>query len=57
MPGAAHELFKSIIGFLLETFLFNRQTEFKPTGSMTQKKDGLQYCSVKTNQSKLVVVK
>jgi Uma2 family endonuclease len=41
MPGAAHELFKSIIGFLLETFLFNRQTEFKPTGSMTQKKDGL----------------
>jgi Uma2 family endonuclease len=41
MPGATHELFKSIIGFLLETFLFNRQTEFKPTGSMTQKKDGL----------------
>jgi Uma2 family endonuclease len=38
MPGAAHELFKSIIGFLIETFLFNRAIEFKPTGSMTQEK-------------------
>ena len=26
---------------MLETFLFNCQTEFKPTGSMTQKKNGL----------------
>jgi Uma2 family endonuclease len=38
MPGEAHELFKSIIGFLIETFLFNRAIEFKPTGSMTQEK-------------------
>lgn len=41
MPGEAHELFKSIIGFLLETFLFNRAIEFKPTGSMTQEKEGI----------------
>jgi Uma2 family endonuclease len=41
MPGEAHELFKSVIGFLLETFLFNRGIEFKPTGSMTQEKEGI----------------
>jgi Uma2 family endonuclease len=41
MPGEAHELFKSIIGFLIETFLFNRAIEFKPTGSMTQEKAGI----------------
>jgi Uma2 family endonuclease len=41
MPGEAHELLKSIIGFLIETFLFNRAIEFKPTGSMTQKKEGI----------------
>ena len=41
MPGEAHELFKSIIGFLIETFLFNRAVEFKPTGSMTQEKEGV----------------
>jgi Uma2 family endonuclease len=41
MPGEAHELFKSIIGFLIETFLFNRSIEFKPTGSMTQEKEGV----------------
>jgi len=41
MPGEAHELFKSIIGFLIETFLFNRAIEFKPTGSMTQEKEGI----------------
>lgn len=41
MPGEAHELFKSIIGFLIETFLFNRAIEFKPTGSMTQEKEGV----------------
>ena len=40
MPGEAHELFKSIIGFLIETFLFNR-AKFKPTGSMTQEKEGI----------------
>lgn len=41
MPGEAHELFKSIIGFLIETFLFHRAIEFKPTGSMTQEKPGI----------------
>ncbi len=41
MPGEAHELFKSIIGFLIEIFLFNRAIEFKPTGSMTQEKEGI----------------
>lgn len=41
MPGEAHELFKSIIGFLIETFLFNRSVEFKPTGSMTRERDGI----------------
>ncbi len=41
MPGEAHELFKSIIGFLIETFLFHRAIEFKPTGSMTQEKTGI----------------
>jgi Uma2 family endonuclease len=41
MPGEVHELFKSIIGFLIETFLFSRAIEFKPTGSMTQEKAGI----------------
>lgn len=41
MPGEAHELFKSIIGFLIETFLFHQGIEFKPTGSMTQEKEGI----------------
>lgn len=41
MPGEVHELFKSIIGFLIETFLFHRVIEFKPTGSMTQEKEGI----------------
>lgn len=41
MPGEARELFKSIIGFLIETFLFHRAIEFKPTGSMTQEKEGI----------------
>lgn len=41
MPGEAHELFKSLIGFLLELFLFHHEIEFKPTGSMTQEKSGI----------------
>ena len=40
MPGVAHELFTGIIGFLIETFLFQRNIDFKPTGSMTQEKAG-----------------
>ncbi len=41
MPGEAHELFKSLIGFLIELFLFHCEIEFKPTGSMTQEKAGV----------------
>jgi hypothetical protein len=40
MPSEAHELFKKIIAILLEAFLLDRQVEFKPTGSMTQKREG-----------------
>jgi Uma2 family endonuclease len=41
MPGVAHELFKSIIGFLIELYLFNCKIEFKPTGSATQEMPGM----------------
>ncbi|MGB7247960.1 MAG: Uma2 family endonuclease [Phormidesmis sp.] len=41
MPGKAHELFKSIIGFLIETFLFHQEVEFEPTGFMTQEEEGI----------------
>ena len=41
MLGLNHELFKSIIGFLIETFLFHQRIEFTPTGSATQEKDGI----------------
>lgn len=41
MPGEAHELFKSLIGFLIELFLFHCEIEFKPTGAMTQEKEGI----------------
>jgi Uma2 family endonuclease len=41
MPGKAHELFKKIIAILIEAFLLDRQVEFEPTGSMTQKRDGV----------------
>jgi Uma2 family endonuclease len=41
MLSEAHELFKSVIGFLIEMFLFQRSVEFKPTGSMTQEKEGI----------------
>ncbi len=40
IPVAAHELFTGLIGFLIETFLFQRNVDFKPTGSMTQEKAG-----------------
>lgn len=36
MPGKLHELFKSVIGLLIEVFLIDRGIEFEPTGSMTQ---------------------
>jgi Putative restriction endonuclease len=40
MPGRVHELFKRIIGILLETFLLDRRVQFTPTGSMTQELAG-----------------
>ena len=40
MPGANHEFFKTIIGFLVELFLMQRGVEFIPAGSMTQEKAG-----------------
>lgn len=40
MPGQAHEIFKKIIGFLLETFFFEKQINVVPTGSVTQEQEG-----------------
>jgi Uma2 family endonuclease len=36
MPGRSHELFKRLIGLMIEAFLLDRDLEFVPTGSMTQ---------------------
>jgi Uma2 family endonuclease len=41
MPGIDHELFKTVIGILIEAFLLDREIEFTPTGSMTQQIKGL----------------
>jgi Uma2 family endonuclease len=41
MPGIDHELFKTVIGILIETFLLDRDIEFIPTGSMTQQIEGV----------------
>ena len=49
MPGKAHELFKSVIGFLIEAFLLHREIEFEPTGSMTQEK--VEIASVEADES------
>jgi Uma2 family endonuclease len=40
MPGLAHEIFKKIIGYLIETFFFERQIKVTPTGSVTQEQEG-----------------
>jgi Uma2 family endonuclease len=40
MPGRTHELFKSVIGMLVELFCLEREIEFEPTGSMTQEREG-----------------
>lgn len=40
MPGRTHELFKSIIGMLIELFCLEQSIEFEPTGSMTQERAG-----------------
>jgi len=41
MPGRAHEVFKTIIGMLIESFLLDREIEFEATGGMTQEIEGL----------------
>jgi Uma2 family endonuclease len=41
MPGQAHELFKTILAILVEAFLFEHEIEFRGTGSMTIKSEGL----------------
>jgi hypothetical protein len=41
MPGRAHEVFKTIIGMLIETFLLDHEIEFVATGAMTRKVEGL----------------
>jgi len=41
MPGRDHELFKSMIGMLLEIFFVEKGIEFEPTGSMTQEQEGI----------------
>lgn len=48
-PGKAHELFKSVVGFLIETCLFQQGVEFEPTGSMTQEKPRI--ASVEADES------
>ena len=40
MPGREHEVFKSIIGMLLELFFLEGEIEFELTGSMTQEVEG-----------------
>lgn len=40
MPGREHEVFKSIIGLLIELFFIEKGIEFEPTGSMTQEQEG-----------------
>ncbi len=52
MPGEAHELFKKIIAILIEAFLLSREIEFKPTGSMTQEKEGI--ASAEADESYLI---
>ena len=41
MPGREHEIFASIIGYLVTTFLSEKGIFFQPTRSMTQEKEGV----------------
>jgi Uma2 family endonuclease len=41
MPGQDHETFARVIGYLVTTFLVERGIFFKPTGAMTQEKEGV----------------
>lgn len=49
MPGRDHEVFKSLIGFLIELFFLETGIEFEPTGSMTQEREGM--ASVQADES------
>lgn len=49
MPGEDHEFFKTIIGFLIELFLVEKEVEFIPAGSMTQEREGT--ASVQADES------
>ncbi len=40
-PGREHEIFVSIIGYLVTTFLTEKGIFFQPTRSMTQEKEGV----------------
>lgn len=59
MPGKPHELFKTVIGMLIEAFLLDREIEFEPTGSMTQEIEGVASAeadeSYQIGPSKLVI--
>jgi Uma2 family endonuclease len=52
MPGQFHELFKTIIGMLIEAYLIDRRIEFLPTGSMTQKVE--QVAAVEADESYVI---
>ncbi len=49
MPGREHEIFASIIGYLVTTFLSEKGIFFQPTRSMTQEKEGV--VSVQADES------
>jgi Uma2 family endonuclease len=41
MPGQDHETFARVIAYLVTTFLVEQGIFFKPTGAMTQEKEGV----------------
>jgi Uma2 family endonuclease len=41
MPGRTHELFKTVLGMLVELFCLEMAIEFEPMGSMTQEREGV----------------
>ncbi|MEL6939895.1 MAG: Uma2 family endonuclease [Cyanobacteria bacterium J06598_1] len=41
MPGRLHEIFKGLIGFLIELFLYNKRVDYVSVGSATQEKAGV----------------
>jgi Uma2 family endonuclease len=51
MPGQPHELFKSIIGLLIETFLIARNCEFEPTGAMDLVREGIVFAQADESYS------